>query len=81
MLLNDHHINHNKAIKAMRTMAANFKILAEVGTVVVVVVYVVGSAFSSPSHVFLAGFHFSFVAHPQFGAYFVPKQAVQDLIH
>lgn len=80
MLLNDHHINHNKAIKAMRTMAANFKMLADVLTTVVVVVVSVVSAASSPSHSFLSASHTSFLAHPQFGADFFPKQAVQDLI-
>jgi len=80
MLLNDHHINHNKAIKAMRTMAANFKMLADVTATGVGVVSSLGSAFSSPSH--LLFLHFSPAAHPQFGATLSFKiQAVQALIH
>lgn len=36
MLLNDHHINSTKAIKAIRTIAANFMMLADTVTGVVV---------------------------------------------
>lgn len=79
MLLNDNHINHNKAIKAMRTMAANFKMLADTTAIGVGLTSVLVSAFSSPSH--LLFLHVSFLAHPQFGATFpVSIHAVQDLI-
>lgn len=68
MLSKNHQIDHNKAIKAMRTITANFKILAEESAVVAGAGYVFGSAFSSPSHFPLDLDHFSPEAHSQFGA-------------
>jgi len=68
MLSKNHQINHNKAIKAMRTITANFMILAEESVTGAGAGSDFGSGFSSPSHFPLALDHFSPEAQPQAGA-------------
>merc|ERR1711971_260625 len=66
----------------MRTITANFMMLAEVSTGAGAGVSSFGSAFSSPSHFPLELDHFSPEAHPQFGATFPDSiHMEQALIH
>jgi len=73
-----YHHNHNKAIKAIKTITANLRMLAEESEVVSA-----GSASAtvSPSQVMVVAFQFGVSPEQeQFGAVLpVPKQRVQDL--